>query len=177
MKIEKVNINNLVSPDYNPREIMERDMERLKNSIQEFGYVDPIIVNDVNNHIVGGNQRFLAMKELGYDEVEVVYVHEEDLNREKALNIALNKISGDWDNQKLISIFEDFELQGFDVDLTGFSDLEITSLKLENDVEYYEEDFSDDDLEDKYEEPSIEIRVCPKCGFEDQLVNFKKKGD
>ena len=177
MKIEKVNINDLISPEYNPREIMERDMERLKTSIEEFGYVDPIIVNEVNNHIVGGNQRYEALKSLGYDEVDVVYVHEEDPNREKALNIALNKISGDWDKEKLISIFEDFELQGFNVELTGFSDIEITSLQLENDMFYQEEDFSNSDLEDKYEEPSIEIRICPKCGFEDQLVNFKKKGE
>lgn len=56
MKIETVNIDDLISPDYNPRHITPEAMESLKRSLDEFGYVSPLIVNDVNNHIVGGNQ-------------------------------------------------------------------------------------------------------------------------
>ena len=140
MKIEKVDIKQLISPDYNPRDITPEEMEKLKTSIQEFGYIDPIIVNDVNNHIVGGNQRYEALKELEYTEVDVVYVHEEDLNREKALNIALNKISGDWDNEKLTQIFTDFKLTGFEnTELTGFDDAELTFLPDETEYGFKEE--------------------------------------
>ena len=170
MKIEKVNIKDLISPSYNPRDITPEEMEKLKTSITEFGYVDPIIVNEVNNHIVGGNQRYEALKELEYETVDVVYVHEEDINREKALNIALNKISGEWDEVKLNQIFTDMKLDGFDkVSLTGFEEYEIKKLNFLNEFEYE----YDEDLEEVYEEPDDgrkyaekEAYKCPNCGYE-----------
>lgn len=128
-------MESLVSPEYNPRTITSEEMEKLKNSINEFGYVDPIIVNRVNNHIVGGNQRFLALKELGYDEVDVIFIDEEDINREKALNIALNKISGDWDEEKLEYIFQDLEFNGFDLTFTGFDNVELQDFNIERERE------------------------------------------
>lgn len=143
MKIEKVDINDLISPNYNPREISPEEMEKLKTSIEEFGYVDPIIVNEVNNHIVGGNQRYEALKELGYETVDVVYVHEEDSNREKALNIALNKISGEWDNEKLTQIFNEMSFEGFDITLTGFEDFEIN-----DSLGFFDDNFDDSDIEE-----------------------------
>ena len=165
MKIEKVNIEELISPDYNPREITEQEMEKLKTSIQEFGYVDPIIVNEVNNHIVGGNQRYEALKELGYEEVDVVYVHEEDPNHEKALNIALNKISGEWDEVKLNQIFTEMKLDGFDkIELTGFEEYEVQELSFINDINYDDDfDLSDDDLSEDKEEPKKDEVTCPYC--------------
>ena len=120
MEIVKVNINELISPEYNPRQITDDEMEKLKNSINEFGYIAPIIVNKHNNHIVGGNQRYEALKSLGYTDVDVIFVDEPDLNREKALNIALNKISGEWDTEKLFVILEELEVNDFDLGLTGF---------------------------------------------------------
>lgn len=121
MEIVKVNINELISPEYNPRQITDDEMEKLKNSINEFGYIAPIIVNKHNNHIVGGNQRYEALKSLGYTDVDVIFIDEPDLNREKALNIRLNNSSGDWDIGKLDTIFEELELTGFDITLTGFA--------------------------------------------------------
>ena len=120
-KKKKANINDLISPDWNPRQITEEELQKLETSLNEFGYIEPIIVNDVNNHIVGGNQRCKALKQLGYEEVDVVYVHIEDLAKEKACNVALNKISGDWDNDKLKIVLEEIELSPIDVSLTGFS--------------------------------------------------------
>lgn len=151
MKIEKVNIDELISPEYNPRDMPPEEMEKLKRSITEFGYVDPIIVNEVNNHIIGGNQRYEALKELGYDEVDVVYVHEEDINREKALNIALNKISGEWDNEKLTKIFTDMKVEGFDLELTGFGDFEL-DFYLDNDCDGFFNPFNDDESDLDYED-------------------------
>jgi len=124
MKIEKVNIADLISPSYNPRDITPAEMEKLKNSIQEFDYIDPLIVNDVNMHIIGGNQRFEALKQLGYNEIEVSFVHIEDPNREKALNLRLNKMSGDWDTIKLNEILEELEINHFDISLTGFDEFD-----------------------------------------------------
>ena len=120
MKIEKVDIHTLISPDYNPRQITDEAMESLKNSLDEFGYIDPLIVNRVNNHVVGGNQRLHALKELGYSEVDVIFINEPDLVREKAINVRLNNSSGEWDADKLDNVFKDLELTGFDITLTGF---------------------------------------------------------
>ena len=132
MDVEKVNIDKLISPDYNPRHITPAAMESLKQSINEFGYVTPIIVNDVNNHIIGGNQRYEALKQLGYTEIDVSYVHITDINREKLLNIRLNNNSGDWDIGKLDSIFQDLELTGFDLTLTGFETENLQPFETDN---------------------------------------------
>ena len=120
MNVETVKISELISPEYNPRHITPEAMESLKQSINEFGYIDPIIVNKHNNHIVGGNQRYECLKALGYDEIDCIFIDEPDINREKALNIRLNNNSGDWDIGKLDTIFQDLELTGFDLTLTGF---------------------------------------------------------
>ena len=166
MEIVKVDINELVSPEYNPRQITDDEMDKLKNSINEFGYVAPIIVNKHNNHIVGGNQRYEALKSLGYTDVDVVFVDESDLNREKALNIALNKISGEWDEVKLNQIFTEMKLAGFDkVSLTGFEDYEVQELSFISDINYDDDfDLTDDDLsEDKEEEVEKDEVTCPYC--------------
>lgn len=166
MEIVKVDINELISPEYNPRQITDDEMEKLKNSINEFGYISPIIVNKHNNHIVGGNQRYEALKSLGYTDVDVVFVDESDLNREKALNIALNKISGEWDEVKLNQIFTEMKLAGFDkVSLTGFEDYEVQELSFISDINYDDDfDLTDDDLsEDKEEEVEKDEVTCPYC--------------
>ena len=158
MEIVKVDINELISPEYNPRQITDDEMEKLKNSINEFGYVAPIIVNKYNNHIIGGNQRYEALKSLGYTDVDVVFVDEPDLNREKALNIALNKISGEWDFVKLADIIDELELNDFDIPLTGFDEQELENFYIEeeNQNEHEQVEVAEDD----YDEPDdLEVTV------------------
>lgn len=159
MEIVKVDINELISPEYNPRQITDDEMGKLKNSINEFGYVAPIIVNKHNNHIVGGNQRYEALKSLGYTDVDVIFVDEPDLNREKALNIALNKISGEWDFVKLADILDDLELNDFDISLTGFDELELEDFGIEDQTEHEPVEV----VEDDYEEPD-ELEVIVQTG-------------
>ena len=159
MEIVKVDINELISPEYNPRQITDDEMEKLKNSINEFGYIAPIIVNKHNNHIIGGNQRYEALKSLGHTDVDVVFVDEPDSNREKALNIALNKISGEWDFVKLADIIDDLELDDFDISLTGFDDLELENFGIEEEQNEHEQV---EVVEDDYEEPDdLEVTVQP----------------
>ena len=146
VEVGKIKVDELISPDWNPREIADSEMEKLKNSIKEFGYVDYLIVNKHNNHIVGGNQRFEALKELGYTELDVIFIHETDINKEKTLNVALNKISGDWDYDKLTTVLEEIKLDGLDVVLTGFDEIEIEDILFDE----------DDDLEDDVVDRSIE---------------------
>ena len=113
-----VSIETIVESPFNPRRIDAKTLDKLSKSIQEFGYVDLLIVNKRNMQVVGGNQRLKALKGLGFTEVEVVLVDLDD-HKEKALNVALNKISGEWDFDKLRDIMldigdEDKELTGFD---------------------------------------------------------------
>ena len=120
MEIVKVDINELISPEYNPRQITDEEMEKLKNSINEFGYVAPIIVNKHNNHIIGGNQRYEALKQLGYTMIDVIHINEPDINKEKALNIRLNNLSGEWSMPKLEKVIDELKMEKFDITLTGF---------------------------------------------------------
>jgi DNA modification methylase len=95
--------------------------------VEEFGYVEPIIWNKRTGNIVGGHQRFKVLKQLGFAEIDCVVV-DMDEAREKALNIALNKISGDWDTAKLAEVFRDIEQYGISLDITGFEAPEIDKL-------------------------------------------------
>ena len=106
MKIQKVKITELNSPEWNPRDMPPAEMEKLKRSITEFGYVELVVVNEFNMNIVGGNQRVVALKELGYTTVDAVMINEPDLNREKSLNITLNNVHGDWDLNLLEEIIK-----------------------------------------------------------------------
>jgi DNA modification methylase len=131
MNIVKVDPLTLNFAKYNPRKDLkagDKEYEKLKKSIQTFGYVDPIIVNKRNNVVVGGHQRLKVLIDLGYDEIDVVYVDLDDKD-EKALNIGLNKISGDWDAEKLEDLLRELNNdESYDVTLTGFDLDELDTL-------------------------------------------------
>lgn len=147
MKIEKIKISNLKYAPYNPRKLLKKnDVEyiKLKNSIEKFGFVEPVIFNKTTGNIVGGHQRVTILKDLGEKEVECVIVelNEQD---EKALNIALNKISGEWDSEKLEELLRDLKLNEYDLELTGFDLSEIDGLLgLKEELEAEEDDFDSD---------------------------------
>lgn len=130
MQIEKKKVIDLIPADYNPRKDLkpgDKEYEKLKRSIDEFGYVDPLIWNKRTSRLVGGHQRLKVLKDMGIDEVDVVVV-DMDEEKEKALNVALNKISGDWDKDKLMLLITDLQGEDFDVSLTGFDPEELDDL-------------------------------------------------
>ena len=130
MLIEKKNTADLLPADYNPRKDLkpgDAEYEKLKRSIEQFGYVEPVIWNKTTGRFVGGHQRLKVLMDMGITEVECVVV-EMDESQEKALNIALNKISGDWDKDKLALLIADLQGADFDVSLTGFEPAEIDDL-------------------------------------------------
>ena len=129
MNIKTIPIDDLKPAKYNPRKDLkpgDSDYEHLKRSIDHWGLVDPLIVNQ-NMVVVGGHQRLKVLRDLGYDEVECVMVDLDEAN-ERALNIALNKISGDWDLELLESEIVILQDMDFDIDLTGFDDIELGEL-------------------------------------------------
>lgn len=130
MIIEKKNTVDLLPADYNPRKDLkpgDAEYEKLKRSIEQFGYVEPVIWNKTTGRVVGGHQRLKVLVDMGLTEVDCVVV-EMDEDKEKALNIALNKISGDWDKDKLALLIADLQGADFDVSLTGFEPAEIDDL-------------------------------------------------
>lgn len=121
VKQERWKIADLRPAEYNPRKRLQpgdEEYERLKRSIETFGYVDPIIVN-ADGTVIGGHQRLFVLQDLGYLEADVSVVSLSKAD-EKALNIALNKISGEWDEEKLAAIFAELDVEGYDLSLTGF---------------------------------------------------------
>jgi len=124
MEITNVDIKELKANEKNPRKITKRELTKLMRSIEEFGFVDPIIVNKHqtrNNIVVGGHQRLKAAIKLGMKEVPVTYVDIPE-DKESLLNMALNEISGEWDDDKLLSLLQELEERGIDLTLSGFDE-------------------------------------------------------
>lgn len=173
MKIEKKHIDDLKPAEYNPRIELQPDDEEyqsLKRSIEEFGLVDPIIYNEQTGNVVGGHQRLKVAKDLGYKEfdVSVVSMSEE---KEKALNIALNKISGNWDDEKLKELLS--ELDSNELMLTGFNEDEIDSLMNDIDIdEFFEEqEESNNKNEDTNSDYDLAIELLIKA--HDRLIQYE----
>lgn len=138
MKIVKVAIEKLIDADYNPRKNLKKeDPEyiKLKASISEFGIVRPIVINK-DYQIIGGHQTKKVLKDLKYKDVDCIIV-DIDESKEKALNIALNKISGEWDQRKLFDVLGELKIKDDDFLLTGFDFSEYDELFKEFDNEGY----------------------------------------
>ncbi|MCR4437279.1 MAG: site-specific DNA-methyltransferase [Peptococcaceae bacterium] len=130
MEIQKISAEKLKAAKYNPRKDLkpgDPEYEKLRRSIEEFGYVEPVIYNKRTGNIVGGHQRYKVLTALGIKEIDCVVV-DMDEEREKALNVALNKVGGDWDIPLLTDLLKDLESSGFDVSLTGFDAAELAEL-------------------------------------------------
>ncbi len=130
MEIRKIPIEKLNPAAYNPRKDLQPgdpEYEKLKRSMQEFGYVEPIVWNKKTGNIVGGHQRYKVLLDMGMSEVDCVVV-DLDETKEKALNVALNKIQGDWDYLKLKDLLQELDTGELDLELTGFDMGEIEDL-------------------------------------------------
>lgn len=121
MIMKQYNINELLPANYNPRKELtpdDREYQKIKTSIETFGYVDPIIINK-DKTIIGGHQRLNVLRDLGYTNIDVIEI-DIDKTKEKALNVALNKITGEWDIDKLGLLLNELKTDNFDLDITGF---------------------------------------------------------
>ena len=157
INMQKISIDKLVPADYNPRKRLtpeDKEYQDIKRSIEEFGYIDPIIVNK-DMTIISGHQRYYVLKDMGIPEV-LVNVVDMDKVSEKMANIGLNKISGEWDEQQLADVLKELEEDGYDYTLTGFSEEEFQELldSLEDDLDDEEGGFDGESSGDgNFEEP------------------------
>ena len=187
MEIKELPLKELKPAAYNPRKKLkkgDKEYEKIKQSLLKFGYVDPIIVNE-DLTVIGGHQRLTVLKDLDYETAKCVIVKlsKED---EKALNIALNKITGQWDDALLADLLLDLQESDFNLELTGFEPPEIDNiLSNVHDKELSEDEF---DVEEELKKPTVSRRgdiwqlgkhrvICgdsTKSETYDQLLGDKK---
>lgn len=143
-ELKTISVELLKPAEYNPRKQLkpgDKEYEKIKNSIKEFGFADPLVVNS-DMTIIGGHQRLTVAKDLGYTEVPCAVV-DLDKTKEKALNVALNKITGAWNEQLLADLIVDLQNVDFNVDLTGFEPPEVEQLM----SKVHNKDIKDDDFD------------------------------
>jgi hypothetical protein len=110
MKVEQVNITDLIFADYNPRAATKKEVEDLKKSLERFGFVEPVVANSEEkrkNIIIGGHFRVQVAKDLGIKKVPVHYIKILDIKKERELNLRLNKNTGRWDWDLLANFDEE----------------------------------------------------------------------
>ncbi|RJG26691.1 ParB N-terminal domain-containing protein [Paenibacillus thiaminolyticus] len=170
MDIRVIPIEKIRAAAYNPRIDLQPDdpeYKKLRRSIEEFGYVEPIVWNERTGNMVGGHQRFkILVNEQGRTEVEVSVV-DLDETQERLLNLALNKVSGRWDDEALARLLDELQAEAADLSLTGFDEDEIDRL-----LDEFKElpadqlgDFENRELDtDEFDESRFGCK-CPRCGF------------
>jgi DNA modification methylase len=128
LRIEHIPADSLRLDQANPRRISDAELEALTRSIQQWGLVDPILARREDKTVVGGHQRLVAARRLGLETVPVVFL-DLSLKQARLLNLALNKISGEWDQELLARLLADLDgASNVDLSLSGFADDEISKL-------------------------------------------------
>ena len=121
MNIQIIELKKLKRAEYNPRKELtpeDEEYQKLKKSIVEFGYVVPVVINQ-DYTVIGGHQGLTVLEDLGYEKIECNVLNLTKI-QEKALNLALNKIDGIWDYNKLENVLTELKESDFDLDVTGF---------------------------------------------------------
>lgn len=147
LKIIDMKISDIKEADYNPRVALkpgDAEWEALKQSIEKYDMVEPVLVNKRNNVCVSGHQRLHVLRSMGRETVPAVLV---DLTpeEEKTFNMAINKIKGFWDYDKLKDLIKELDAQGEDLTVTGFDSIELQALMTDynNIDDLVTDDFSD----------------------------------
>lgn len=169
MRIEKVNINDITMYENNAKEHPEWQIEQIKKSIQEFGFNDPIAI-DEKGIIIEGHGRFLALKDLGYTEIEVIRLNHLTEEQKVAYSIAHNKLTmnTDFDLETLKYEINKLQNEEFDLSLLGFENIELEEILEEEEVL---------ELEEEAEEKSGGERsdlICPNCRHIAPKKEFKE---
>lgn len=189
MNIQQIDISKINEAYYNPRVRLtpsDDAYKKIKRSLEEFQCVEPIVVNSVNMRCVGGHQRLQVMRDMGYKEVPCSFVEIEDEAKEKSLNLALNKISGEFDYSKLETVLSDLENVNYDISITGFNEREIDDILAEVDIEadefqgIEEVEAAEADVMCKIGNVSFKVRretylsvineIRMRCGFDDESI-------
>lgn len=189
MEIITIPISEIHAAAYNPRKDLQPEdatYQALQNSMEKFGYAEPVIWNRRTKNLVGGHQRFKILKAQGLQEIQVSVV-DLSLDEEKAFNIALNKIDGQWDDDKLRDLLKEIDNTDVDVLLTGFEVEELEGLLAEINDDTFDDFFvdpveenapegehkessdADEPAASRSKEQARQMTVCPFCGREHEV--------
>ena len=176
MRIRTLKAAEIKAAEYNPRRDLQpedAEYEKLRRSIEEFGYIEPIIWNERSGNVVGGHQRLKVLLEKGVEDIEAVVVDLGDKD-EKILNVLLNKVKGRWDIGKLADLLQQLDEAGA-MELTGFEDWELQSLLMQYDhiKDLMEEDFSG--YSDEKERSTFTMTFSLPAGARETVESYMQK--
>jgi len=162
LKIEYLLATDLVPYENNSRTHSQQQVDQIKRSMNEFGFTNPILL-DENNGIIAGHGRLQAAQELDIKLVPTITLKGLTKAQRKAYVIADNQLAlnAGWDNNILAQELSELEKLNFDLDLIGFDNNEISGLMFE-DKEHYPDSSAKEIDPDDYNMG----HQCPKCGFE-----------
>ena len=159
MNIIQTQIDDLKPYAHNPKTHPAEQVEKIARSITEFGFLVPVLI-DADNSIIAGHGRLLAARKLGIDKIPTIRVDHLTEAQIRAYRIADNRLTeSPWDMELLGSEMATLQDMDFDIDLTGFDDIELGEMFGDTAVEEPPEEFPefDEDMETENE--------CPKCGY------------
>lgn len=176
MEMRTLKAAEIKAAEYNPRRDLQpedAEYEKLRRSIEEFGYIEPIIWNERSGNVVGGHQRLKVLLEKGVEDIEAVVVDLDDKD-EKILNVLLNKVKGRWDIGKLADLLQQLDEAGA-MELTGFEDWELQSLLMQYDhiKDLMEEDFSG--YSDEKERSTFTMTFSLPAGARETVESYMQK--
>ena len=159
LKTKLINLDEITPYENNAKEHPEWQVEQIKNSIEAFGFNDPIAVNE-DMGIIEGHGRYLAAKELGLKEVPCIILSGMTADEERAYIIAHNKLTMNtgFDLEVLEYELNALKVEDFDLSLTGFEDTEIENILDKDEIDI--DDILSEDLKNEEKEP----KKCPHCG-------------
>jgi len=160
MEIKTIPISKLKFADYNPRQHPDKAIERLVKSIEKYGWTNPVLVQKGSHIIIAGHARVRAAQKLGIKKVPVIYLDFDDVTT-KAYAIADNRLAEltEWDYPLLKNLVVDIDDGAFDLELTGFDELELKEV-----FDY--EGLNVDNKGGKTGSSKNKTLVCPECGYE-----------
>jgi DNA modification methylase len=161
LTVEDVAIDDLRPDPANPRRISEEELDALERSIRQFGFVQPVLARREDRTVIGGHQRLVAARRLGLATVPVRWL---DISVEQArlLGLALNKISGSWDDALLARLLADLQATpDLDLTLSGFGEDEVKDLLRSLETREKREHVESFDLDEALEEARRAPRTKP----------------
>ena len=178
IEIKKIPIDLINPAPYNPRKDLkpeDTEYKKLEKSLNEFGYADPLIWNETTGNLVSGHQRLKILREKGLKEVDVSVVRMDSI-KEKAFNVALNKISGHWDDIKLKDLFKELE-ESVDIESIGFDIDEFNKIieNETNDFNFIDELLQDDFVSLSSTKEYFDVTFTFKTEFKDTLDRYLKE--
>ena len=154
-----VPIDSIIPWERNPR-INDHAVKHIAKSIEQFGFLNPIIVQKSSNKIVAGHTRHKGAKLLGLTEVPVIFADLDD-TKAQAYAIADNKLGelASWDDSVLVELLEELKMDDFDLDTLGFDEIELADLFNDENIRELNVDTKTNEIEyDGIAKITIEIK-------------------